>query len=323
MGQKGPEHTTSPASDPTTPTRFPRSLTSRSSGLGQGCRERRVWSPGADRSREGRARAMLGPTAKEPDETRARTEAPAPTPGRRSPQSAAPAADPAPCPTPLRARRPGLAEVRGVRRAGPGAAGAGAAPPLTPAAAGPAQKLLLLRVPDELLPAALLLGFPAGHGGGSAAAAALRWGVRRARVLRRWRPRPGSPRAAPAAAAAALRVPDARRRGRGRSGRRGRRRRGGGGGRGAAGRLRAPHLRADARPLAGSARSARAPLALRVRARGCGCGCGAPGALARPRLRGPLQSGRAGDGEDGRTDGPRPAPPGAEKLAERKPHLYI
>lgn len=39
-------------------------------------------------------------------------------------------------------------------------------PALTPAAAGSAQELLLLRVPDKLLPAALLLGFPAGHGGG-------------------------------------------------------------------------------------------------------------------------------------------------------------
>lgn len=43
-------------------------------------------------------------------------------------------------------------------------------PVLTPTATGPAQKLLFLRVPDEFLPAALLLGFSAGHAGGSAAA---------------------------------------------------------------------------------------------------------------------------------------------------------
>lgn len=35
---------------------------------------------------------------------------------------------------------------------------------LTPTTTGPAQKLLLLRVPDEFLPAAFLLGFSAGHG---------------------------------------------------------------------------------------------------------------------------------------------------------------
>ena len=63
-----------------------------------------------------------------------------------------------------------------------GARGASAADPvLTPAATGPAQKLLLLRVPDEFLPAALLLGFSAGHGGASAAAAGTEdGGLRRA-----------------------------------------------------------------------------------------------------------------------------------------------
>lgn len=65
----------------------------------------------------------------------------------------------------------------------------GRGPALTPAAAGPAQELLLLRVPDEFLPAALLLGFSAGHGGGSA------------RGLRR-RAGCGSPGARRAAAAA-------------------------------------------------------------------------------------------------------------------------
>ena len=42
---------------------------------------------------------------------------------------------------------------------------------LTPTTTGPAQKLLLLRVPDEFLPAAFLLGFSAGHGVCSAVAA--------------------------------------------------------------------------------------------------------------------------------------------------------
>lgn len=68
----------------------------------------------------------------------------------------------------LEMRRPGE-----TRRWGPGLGGKGgkdAGPVLTPTATGPAQKLLLLRVPDEFLPAALLLGFSAGHGGGSAAA---------------------------------------------------------------------------------------------------------------------------------------------------------
>lgn len=94
------------------------------------------------------------------------------------------------------------------------APGGAAAPVLTPAATGPAQKLLLLRVPDEFLPAALLLGFSAGHGGGSAAAAGLQWdcGVRPGSAAARRRP--GSAQAAPAAAAAALRVPDAPRRSR-------------------------------------------------------------------------------------------------------------
>lgn len=42
---------------------------------------------------------------------------------------------------------------------------------LTPTTTGPAQKLLLLRVPDEFFPAAFLLGFSAGHGVCSAVAA--------------------------------------------------------------------------------------------------------------------------------------------------------
>ena len=89
------------------------------------------------------------------------------SPGQRSPPEPAAPSPARRAPSGPQSLRGGCAypETQGARRA------SAADPVLTPAATGPAQKLLLLRVPDKFLPAALLLGFSAGHGGGSAAAA--------------------------------------------------------------------------------------------------------------------------------------------------------
>lgn len=142
---------------------------------------------------------------------------------------------------------------------------------LTPTTTGPAQKLLLLRVPDEFLPAAFLLGFSAGHGVCSAVAAE----AEGERVLRApWRPRGDcsvSPRPGSVSKGETRRCrcgsPSARRaaeqpKQRGRRGRcgGGGGRREEGGGRARAGRLRAPHLEVGARPLSCSPR---APIASR------------------------------------------------------------
>lgn len=142
--------------------------------------------PEPDHSREGRAPALLGPTANYQDGVGGGPWQSTGPPARRAlaPIPGAPRSEAGdkprpgrpeqrPLPTPLRpGRREAGTRLPGqTRRWGAGGGWRAAAPVLTPAATGPAQELLLLRVPDEFLPAALLLGFSAGHGGGSAAAA--------------------------------------------------------------------------------------------------------------------------------------------------------